>query len=136
MAEIRYGEKKDLTYLLKNDDHIDKKEILQQRLNNKQVIVAEKDSKIAGWLRFSYLWEHIPFMNLIWLHKKYRGQGIGTKMVSFWEKEMKAEGFDLLMTSSLSDKKGQFFHRKNGYKDAGCFILEEEALEIIFKKKL
>ncbi|MFW6269145.1 MAG: GNAT family N-acetyltransferase [Bacillota bacterium] len=136
MAEIRYAKKGDLSYLLENDDHINKKEILQQRINNNQVIIAEEAGDIAGWLRYAFLWEHIPFMNLIWLHEKYRKQGIGTEMVSFWEKEMKAEGFEIVMTSSLSDEKGQFFHRKNGYEDAGCFILEDEALEIIFKKKL
>ena len=39
-------------------------------------------------------------------------------------------------SSSLSDEQAQHLYRKLGYKDAGCLLLEGEALEIIFTKTL
>jgi len=40
------------------------------------------------------------------------------------------------MASYLSDETAQHFYRKLGYRDSGSLILENEALEIIFTKKI
>lgn len=45
------------------------------------------------------------------------------------------EKYNKVMTSSLSNENAQHFYRNLGYKDVGSLLLEE-ALEIIFIKKL
>lgn len=75
-------------------------------------------------------------MNLLMIEAGFRGKGLGRQLVEFWEEEMYALDRDMVMTSTLSDESAQHFYRKLDYKDAGSLIIEHEALEIIFTKKL
>lgn len=75
-------------------------------------------------------------MNMLYLTESYPNQGIGKRLVQFWELEMTNRGFDTVMTSTLSNESAQHFYRKLEYKDAGSLCFEEEALEILFIKKL
>ncbi len=97
--------------------------------------VIENDH-FAGWLRFNLFWDEIPFMNMLYLSEEYRGQGYGGRLVTFWEKEMKDNGYGMVLTSTLSSEQAQFFYRKNGYVDCGSLLLPGEDLEIILRKKL
>ena len=49
---------------------------------------------------------------------------------------MAAQGFRLVMTSTLSSEQAQHFYRALGYRDAGSLLLEGEPLEIFFTKRL
>jgi len=121
---------------LKNyDKHISEK-MLYKKINDKEVIIVKAADKIIGWLRYGYFWDSIPFMNMLVMDENYRGKGIGKKLVTFWERDMKANGHEFIMTSTLSNEMAQHFYRKLGYKDSGSLILENEALEIIFTKEL
>lgn len=57
-------------------------------------------------------------------------------MTAYWEKQMKTKGYDLVMTSSLSNEAAQHFYRKLSYVDSGALLFPEEPLEIIFMKKI
>lgn len=57
-------------------------------------------------------------------------------MTAYWEKQMKTKGYDLVMTSSLSNEVAQHFYRKLNYVDSGALLFPEEPLEIIFMKKI
>ena len=81
-------------------------------------------------------WDNIPFMNMLYLNESYRNKGIGKELVRFWETEMKKKGYNLVMTSTLSNEQAQHFYRKLGYKDSGSLLLENEPLEIIFTKRI
>ena len=41
-----------------------------------------------------------------------------------------------MMTSTLSNESAQHFYRRMGYQDAGCLLLPDEALEILFTKTI
>ena len=90
----------------------------------------------AGWLRWNLFWDNTPFMNMLFLLEEYRGQGFGGKMVSVWEEQMKAAGYECVMTSTLSNEEAQHFYRRRHYVDAGALLLPGEPLEIIFVKEL
>ncbi len=49
---------------------------------------------------------------------------------------MKSKGYELVMTSTLSNEQAQHFYRKLRYKDAGSLLLDDEPLEIIFTKSI
>ncbi|MNW67820.1 hypothetical protein D3C74_464690 [compost metagenome] len=49
---------------------------------------------------------------------------------------MKQKGFEMVMTSTLSNERAQHFYRKLGFRDAGCLMFENEPLEIILTKVL
>lgn len=132
---IRYAIENDLEILSKYDAHISTEELLNS-IRRKRVIVLSDNEKIVGWLRYNLFWDNTPFMNMLYILENERNNGYGTKLVSFWENEMKKLNYNIVLTSTQSDEKGQFFYRKNGYQDNGALILPNEPLEIILYKKI
>lgn len=132
---IRYAEDYDLDLLCKYDRHISRAE-LGSCIKAKRVLIMFHDDIFIGWLRFNLFWDNIPFMNMLHFVEEYRGKGYGSRLVSFWEKEMSKSGYKMVLTSTQSDERGQFFYRKNGYVDCGSLLLPGEPLEIIFRKNL
>lgn len=135
MINIRLATEDDLAFLEKNDRHIRLNEI-KALISQKRILLAEIDGAIVGWLRWSLFWDNTPFMNMLYFLNGFRGRGYGRQIVEHWEKQMRQEGYDTVMTSSLSDEQAQHFYRKLGYVDSGSLLLPGEALEIIFTKKI
>ncbi|EPS47694.1 acetyltransferase [Clostridium botulinum CFSAN002369] len=132
--KIEYASELDFQFILDNDRHVSK-QLIKNKLKEKEIMIAkDQDNKIIGWLRYSYFWDNIPFMNMLYINENYRNKGIGKKLVEFWEPEMKSKGYELVMTSTLSNEQAQHFYRKLGYKDVGSLLLDDEPLEIIFTK--
>ena len=60
--------------------------------------------------------------------------GTGTKLIKFWENEMKRKGYKIVLTSTQSNEEAQHFYRKMGYKEIGGFKYFNDPYEIIFQK--
>ena len=133
---IDFATVQSMDFLKANDRHIPP-ELLIEKVQRKEIILAKNAGKIIGWLRFGYFWDQYPFMNMLMILEEYRRKGTGKLLVSFWENEMVQKGFDAVFTSTLANEEGQHFYRKLGYVDSGCLLLETEpALEIIMRKRL
>lgn len=135
MINIRIATEKDLSFLEKNDRHIRQSEI-KALVRQNRILLADIDGETVGWLRWSLFWDNTPFMNMLYFLDDFRRKGYGRQIVEYWEKEMRRQGYDTVMTSSLSDEQAQHFYRKLGYVDSGSLLLPGEALEIIFIKKI
>lgn len=125
----------DLAILSRYDKHIKQKE-LQSSISLRRVAVMEEEGEIIGWLRWNLFWDNTPFMNMLFLLEGYRSQGYGKAMVSCWEKMMKEAGYQLVMTSTLSNEEAQHFYRRLNYVDSGALLLPGEPLEIILTKEI
>ncbi|MBU3811743.1 MAG: GNAT family N-acetyltransferase [Candidatus Niameybacter stercoravium] len=101
-----------------------------------RVLVIEENNHLSGWLRYNLFWDNTPFMNMLYILDDYRGKGYGKALTLFWEEKMKRLGYELVMTSTLSNEGAQHFYRKLGYTDAGSLLLPQEPLEIIFIKSI
>ena len=130
----KFAEDLNFNDLLKKESHISK-DILKNKIEKNEIIVAIVENEIVGYLRFNYFWDEIPFMNMLFIDEDFRNKGIGSELVGFWENEMKKRDFTSFMTSSLSNERAQDFYKKLNYKDCGSLLLED-ALEIIFIKKI
>ncbi|NHN35522.1 GNAT family N-acetyltransferase [Paenibacillus agricola] len=133
---IEFAKESDYEYIIKRDHHILEKLIVTKIEKNEIYIIREQKNMNIGWMRYGYFWDNTPFMNMIWVDKQYRGKGVGKQVVLFWENQMKQVGSKLVMTSTQVNEEAQHFYRSLGYKDAGCFLLEDEPLEIILVKRL
>ena len=131
---IEYAREVHFQYISDNDKHISKELIHTKIKENEIIIVSDGEGKNIGWLRYNYFWDNTPFMNMIHIDEDYRNKEIGKELVQFWENDMKSKGYELIMTSTLSNEQAQHFYRKLGYKDSGSLLLENEPLEIIFTK--
>lgn len=132
---IRYADENDFEIVRIYDRHI-REEELQNVIRARRVLVMFQEDSFVGWLRFSLFWDEIPFMNMLYFLEQYRGRGYGGQLVKYWEKEMKSSGYEMVLTSTLSNEPAQFFYRKKGYMDCGSLLLSGVPLEIILKKSL
>lgn len=134
--KFEYASELNFQFILNNDRHVSK-QLIKNKLKEKEIMIAkDQDNKVIGWLRYNYFWDNTPFMNMLYLNENYRNKGIGKELVGFWETEMKIKGYELVMTSTLSNEQAQHFYRKLGYKDSGSLLLDDEPLEIIFTKSI
>jgi ribosomal protein S18 acetylase RimI-like enzyme len=132
--EIRFAKKEDFTALEKLDRHI-RPDVLSEKIDRNEIIVAFGEI-VIGFLRFGFFWDSIPSMNLLYVREEFRRRSIGTRLVRFWENEMKKRGFDRVMTSTLSSESAQHFYKKLGYADIGGITMPDEPFEIILMKRL
>jgi ribosomal protein S18 acetylase RimI-like enzyme len=130
---IRFAENKDFFWLQEHEKYISEN-ILKIKINNKEIYIVEYNGKNIGWLRYSLFWDEIPFMNMIFFLDEYRKMGFGTKLVQYWETEMKQYGYKNVMTSTQTNEEAQHFYRKQGYKEIGGFVYFDYPYEIIFQK--
>ena len=133
--EIRNVKKSDFLWL-KNLEKCISDKILENKIENKEVFIVEENGKNIGWLRYNLFWDYIPFMNMIYFLEEYRKRGFGSKLVQYWENEMKKNGFTEVLTSTQSNEEGQHFYRKMGYMEIGGFKYLDYPFEIMFHKKL
>ena len=116
-------------------EHISRERLLE-KVAGHQILVARMDGATVGWLRFGYLWDQIPFMNMLYVLEPHRGRGIGRQLVGSWEDQMKQLGYARVMTSTQADENAQHFYRKLGYADIGGFVLPGETMELLLYKAL
>jgi ribosomal protein S18 acetylase RimI-like enzyme len=132
---IAFAGVEDLDYLVREDRHVPPG-VLEQKVARREILVLWHDGRRVGTLRYGHFWDHIPFMNMLWVQEGLRGRGFGTRLVAFWEEEMRKLGHDTVMTSTLSNERAQHLYRRLGYEDCGCLLMPGEALEILFRKRL
>ncbi len=106
-------------------------------IENGKVYVLKDGDGICGVLRYSLFWQTIPFLDLIYLARKYRDGGYGTEMMRIWENDMRKDGYKYVMTSTQADETAWRFYEKLGYGRAGGFFPpEQEAEELIYVKRI
>ena len=135
MITIRRAASADFETLAAYDHHITPSE-LSVCIAANRIYIAEEDDIFVGWLRYNLFWDNIPFMNMLYVLDGYRGRGIGSQLVVYWEAAMQKEGHDTVMTSTVSEEYAQHFYHKRGYKTIGGFLLNDDPYEVILSKKL
>jgi len=132
---VAFAKPEDLDWLAKEDHHVGR-DVIEEKIARSGIIVGYREDRRVGFLRYGYFWDEIPFMNLLWVRGDSRGKGYGTRLISFWEEEMRELGHDSVMTSTLSNERAQHLYRRLGYEDVGSLLMPGEALEIVFLKRL
>lgn len=130
--KIRLANQKDVEGLLKMDSHITKP-FLTRAIEEKRVLLAESE-EVIGWLRYSYFWESIPFMDMLFVKNEQRQLGYGSALIDYFEKDVKARGFKTVMTSTSALEHGQHLYYRLGYQSVGGFFPRDEPYELLLRK--
>lgn len=104
-----------------------------------EYVVAREAGDIAGFLRFTWFWRTMPYMELIMVRAERRRAGVGSRMLAVWEGAMRAQGAELVITSSMADEPDpQAWHRRNGFSESGelTFGHLQPTPEVFFVKRL
>lgn len=136
---IRFANQKDLKATMEFDLHKNE-EVISNKIDMKEVIVAELDNKVVGCLKIEYIWTHIPFISYIVVKDGLRGSGIGESLLNFLEEYLKKEkNSEFLLSSSMTDAtKAQKRHIRRGFEECGFItsINENNVWEVFFRKNL
>ena len=113
---------------------------LNSKVALKQGYVCVDDEKVIGVLRYNLFWDNTPFCTMLFVDSDYRKQGYGKLLINHWERDMKSQGYGILMTSTQVDEEAQHFYRKLRYKDCGGFVVDipgyEQPMEMIMIKAI
>lgn len=123
MIEIRYVEMSDKLFWYRLDKHLPETEF-EIKVKTKRGYVLFLNNVPIGLLRYNLFWDNIPFCTMLFIDEKYQGKGYGKQLIKHWEKDMKEQGYDMLLTSTQVDEMAQHFYRKLGYKDCGGLIID------------
>lgn len=138
-TDIRYVEKADHDFWFTLDRHLSEDAFLYKVEQRMGYILRAENEPIA-LLRYSLFWDSIPFCNLLYVKETMQRQGYGRSLMEHWESDMKARGYDLVMTSTQTDEEAQHFYRALGYQDCGSLILPfpgyEQPAELIMAKQI
>ncbi|MGN0749287.1 MAG: GNAT family N-acetyltransferase [Treponema sp.] len=120
-----------------------KKQILyrnSKKVNSKQGYVLLENDKPVGLLRYNLFWDNTPFCTMLFIDWNNQKKGYEKELLEYWEKDMKSQGYDFVLTSTQVDETTQHFYRKLGYKDCGGLIIDipnyEQPMEMFLIKAI
>ena len=155
-VKVRFAELKDLDFCIESDfKHVDAyrgrafmEKYLKRKIESKDVIVAEAEGKLVGYLRLRYLGLIVPSLGIIGVSEEYQRKGVGTAMIRFLEENLvkqkgtkvfKLDGHTVLHSSAEATAiESQKWHRALGFMECGIIdgINEGGIGEIFFRKML
>ena len=139
MEVIRYMKIHDKKFWYNLDKHLPEAEF-KNKVRNKQGYVLLKNNKPIGLLRYNLFWDNTPFCTMLFIDFRFQGKGYGTKLMKYWENDMKSQGYSMVLTSTQVDEEAQHFYRKLGYKDCGGLVVDiqgyEQPMELFLIKAL
>ena len=137
--EIRYIQTSDKDFWFSLDRHLPETEF-DKKVRDRQGYVLLRDGKPLSLLRYNLFWDNTPFCTMLYVAFAFQRQGYGKKLMEYWEKDMKARGYSMVLTSTQVDEQAQHFYRKLGYKDCGGFVVDiagqEQPMELFLIKAL
>ncbi len=139
MIMIRPVKEEDQALWRSLDPHLSLDQFLR-KVRDRQGYVLFSDGVPCAVLRYQLFWDEIPFLTHLKVDDAFRGQHLGLALLSQWEQDMLAFGYDMVMTSTQSNEDAQNFYRRAGYRDAGCLVMDvpghTQPTELLFTKKL
>ncbi|MBE9507033.1 MAG: GNAT family N-acetyltransferase [Chloroflexi bacterium] len=136
---VRFADRMDLDGCIALDHPDMPAEFIQRKVEQREIIVAEKAGQLVSYLRLEYLWSLVPYIALIWVVEDQRQQGVGRAMLRYLENVLCEQGHTALYSSSQANEpEPQAWHRHAGFEECGFIagINGEGIGEIFFRKDL
>ena len=137
--EVRFANQVDLDGCITLDHPAIPAEVIKRKVEQREIIVAEKAGQLVGYLRLEYLWSVVPYIGLIWVVEDQRHQGIGFRLLHYLEDVLRERGHTALYSSSQANEpEPQAWHRHAGFEECGFIagINEGGVGEVFFRKDL
>ncbi len=139
MVEIRYVEMSDKPFWYQLDRHLPEAEF-EAKVKMKRGYVLLFRHVPVGLLRYNLFWDNIPFCTMLYVDEPFQGRGFGKQLIQHWEKEMKEQGYGMVLTSTQVNETAQHFYRKLGYQDCGGLMIDiplyAQPMELFLAKQI
>ncbi len=123
MTEVRYVRLEDKDFWFTLDKNLSEAEF-EDKVRRKMGYVLWENDRAIGLLRYNLFWDNTPFCTLLYVAPEFQGKGYGRRLMTYWEGDMKAKGYGMLLTSTQVDEAAQHFYRKLGYRDCGGLVID------------
>lgn len=120
---IRYARPEDADFWFSLDGHLSRV-AFKDKVRDRMAYVLLCDGQPAGLLRYNLFWDEHPFCTMLYIAPDRQRQGLGARLLRHWEKDMRARGYGLALTSTQADEDAQRFYRRMGYRDCGGLVLD------------
>jgi GNAT superfamily N-acetyltransferase len=115
---VRYANRADLGFVAQ--DNYVSNDTVRRKIEAREVLVAELETRAVGYLRIEYLWSKLPYIALVRVLPDYRRMGVGSALLEFLEVELRGAGHSFLLSSSeASEPEPQAWHRRMGFSECG-----------------
>lgn len=135
--EIKVMTGRDRQFVMGIDKHVDDTGYANRVYTKSGYVIWEKDQRI-GIIVHCILWDHLPFMNLIYIKEEHRKKGFGKQAILHWEEEMRQQGYKMTLLSTQVNEESQHLYRKLGYIDCGGLVFHDtpfdQPMEMFFRK--
>jgi N-acetylglutamate synthase-like GNAT family acetyltransferase len=134
---VRWATLDDLDFV--QQDHYVPSEVVRRKIEWQEVLVAERNGKLIGYVRIEYLWSDVPYIALIRVLPECRRQGAGKALLHYLEMFLRGNGHEALYSSSQVDEaEPQAWHRHVGFEECGIIAgLNGNGVgEVFFRKRL
>ncbi|MGH7204482.1 MAG: GNAT family N-acetyltransferase [Candidatus Levyibacteriota bacterium] len=126
MISIRLATAKDrpgtdkITKEFGNHEYSHSPKYFDKAILTNNIFVAIDNDEIIGYLIYHVIWGNTPFIELLRVTSKYQREGIGSKLLLEFEKKMKEDEYDEIVSSSERvNEVGNAFHKKHEFKIIG-----------------
>ena len=117
-VSVRYATAADEDFWFSLDRHLSR-EAFSRKVRDRMGYVLTDAGRPVAILRYSLFWDSIPFCTLLYVREEEQRKGRGRLLMEHWEKDMKAKGSGMVLTSTQEDEEAQHFYRAIGYQDCG-----------------
>jgi GNAT superfamily N-acetyltransferase len=112
-----------IDWLIDRDRHVSD-DWVRRCVSLGEYLVAEREGEPVGFLRFSWFWGTIPYLEMIQVLAAHRRAGVGGTLLEAWQETMHGKGATLLLTSCVEEEsEPRAWHRRNGFVEAGRMAL-------------
>lgn len=136
--QIRFAQMNDADWCIAND-RFAPAAMIRRKIGFEEILVAEIEGQLVGYLRLEYLWSKIPYIALIFVVENQQKQGLGRALVSWVEEYLRDKDHSALLSSvQLDNPSAQEWHRKLGFEECGILngINRGGIGEVFFRKSL
>lgn len=136
---IRYAENQDIEACISFDEKVPRQRLSLKIQHNEVIVAVQSDHKIAGCLRFDYLWSKRPFIASIEVRPDAQRKGIGTQLLNWFIQQMQHAGHKQIYSSTMFDNQlSQNWHRKNHFIECGAMtgINRDGVGELFFSRSI
>lgn len=112
--------------------------IIQRKIVESEVFIAESDGQSVGYARLEHLWSILPYLALIRVLPACRRRGVGTALLAFIGDVLRERGQVWLYSSSQVDEpEPQAWHRRMGFEECGLIAgINNGVGEVFFRLRL
>ncbi|RQW13886.1 N-acetyltransferase family protein [Paenibacillus rhizophilus] len=127
----------------KNQDYIQK--WFEEHQGRHAVLVAVAEHQVVGWASLNPYSHRCAYQGVadlsIYIHRDYRGQGIGSVLLLSIEEEARHNDFyKMVLFTFPFNLSGQGLYRKFGYREVGVFedqgIMDGKPIDVMIMEKL